>query len=414
MESCMSGLRDGFVLVFAGALALTGCSDPLLTSSADDTGKPTINDYDPGSPEKPETTVTAAIVNGQDASPGEYPWAVYAGGCGGTHIGDKWVMTAAHCAAEFRVGDFVNIGGLRVSQMVQGNEGEWRQIVGRSCHPNYRSWSENFDFCIVELDSPSSAPTIAIDRSQSSHAGTNAVVVGWGSLRQGGGSPDVLQEALVPVIDDSTCSQLYGNFTGNMMCAGYLQGGIDSCQGDSGGPLVSTVTGELIGVVSFGRGCAQRNVPGVYAKINTVDEWICDVTADGADGCLVQTAGSAVPEQTATCSVAQPAYLGDGYCDGGAYNTDACGFDGGDCCASTCTPGQYSCGSNGYDCLQPAEVGVCTAPRAEYIGDGYCDRDPAYNNEACAWDGGDCCDDTCQDAQYACGGNGYQCLDVGN
>lgn len=407
----MSLSTRGLVLLCASSIALAGCGEARVDSELGDAGKPTINDYEPGSPEKPAATTSAAIVNGQNASPGEYPWAVYAGGCGGTFIGGRWVMTAAHCASEFRVGDFVNIGGLRVSQMVQGNDGEWRQIVGRSCHPNYRSRSENFDFCVVELDAPSSAPAVAIDRSQSSHAGTNAVVVGWGALRQGGGSPDTLQEALVPVIDDATCRQLYGNFTENMLCAGYLQGGIDSCQGDSGGPLVSTVTGELIGIVSFGRGCAQRNAPGVYAQINTVDEWICDVTSNGADGCVQESAGGSTPAPQSSCAVAETAWLGDGYCDGWAYNTAECGFDGGDCCPGTCTPGQYNCGSNGFDCQQPAEVGVCTAPRPEYIGDGYCDRDPSYNNEACAWDGGDCCDDTCQDAQYACGSNGYQCLD---
>jgi len=44
-----------------------------------------------------------------------------------------------------------------------------------------------------------------------------------------------------------------------------------------------------------------------------------------------------------------------------------------------------------------------------WVGDGYCD-DPKYNKEACDWDGGDCCEDTCVSESYTCG-NYYNCLD---
>eukprot|EP00485_Elphidium_margaritaceum_P017125 CAMPEP_0202733338 /NCGR_PEP_ID=MMETSP1385-20130828/188116_1 /ASSEMBLY_ACC=CAM_ASM_000861 /TAXON_ID=933848 /ORGANISM="Elphidium margaritaceum" /LENGTH=481 /DNA_ID=CAMNT_0049399667 /DNA_START=94 /DNA_END=1536 /DNA_ORIENTATION=- len=55
------------------------------------------------------------------------------------------------------------------------------------------------------------------------------------------------------------------------------------------------------------------------------------------------------------CSVANPSWLGDGWCDGGDYNTEACGYDLGDCCSDACKPGAYACGSNGYNCLDSSD-----------------------------------------------------------
>lgn len=66
------------------------------------------------------------------------------------------------------------------------------------------------------------------------------------------------------------------SITYNMMCSGSPYGGRDACQGDSGGPLV--VDGVLIGIVSWGRGCAQLGFPGVYAYVAAVRPWITEVT----------------------------------------------------------------------------------------------------------------------------------------
>ena len=60
-----------------------------------------------------------------------------------------------------------------------------------------------------------------------------------------------------------------------MFCAG-VNGHIDSCQGDSGGPLVAEHKGRIyvIGVVSFGFGCASPGIPGVYTKVSNFDRWL--------------------------------------------------------------------------------------------------------------------------------------------
>lgn len=84
-----------------------------------------------------------------------------------------------------------------------------------------------------------------------------------------------LRAAEVPVVNQEACGQAYesfGGITDRMICAGHTEGGKDACQGDSGGPLVAE--GKLIGIVSWGYGCARPNYPGVYSRVAVVRDWI--------------------------------------------------------------------------------------------------------------------------------------------
>lgn len=59
-----------------------------------------------------------------------------------------------------------------------------------------------------------------------------------------------------------------------MICLGIPGvGGKDACQGDSGGPAV--INGNtLVGIVSWGFGCARPQYPGVYTRVSTYRNWI--------------------------------------------------------------------------------------------------------------------------------------------
>ncbi|KAF3818816.1 hypothetical protein GH733_012233 [Mirounga leonina] len=92
-----------------------------------------------------------------------------------------------------------------------------------------------------------------------------------------------VQQVRVQVVENAVCDQLYHAsgqgqqgkiIQDDMLCTGTE--GPDSCYGDSGGPLVCKAksTWYLVGVVSWGYGCALRNIPGVYARIQTYVPWI--------------------------------------------------------------------------------------------------------------------------------------------
>jgi trypsin len=115
---------------------------------------------------------------------------------------------------------------------------------------------------------------------QAPAAGGSAVVSGWGTLSSGSSSlPTQLQAVAVNIVSASECNSAYssyGGITDNMICGAVTGGGKDACQGDSGGPLVSG--GNLVGIVSWGVGCAEARYPGVYSNVAALRGFVTDET----------------------------------------------------------------------------------------------------------------------------------------
>lgn len=105
--------------------------------------------------------------------------------------------------------------------------------------------------------------------------GTKALVAGWGQLSEFEANfDDGLKAVEVPIMDLTECRKAYfwTEVKDWEFCAGYLQGGVDACQGDAGSPLM--VADQMVGIVSWGYGCARRGNPGVYTNVVLLREWI--------------------------------------------------------------------------------------------------------------------------------------------
>ena len=254
------------------------------------------------------------VVGGVDVDIKDYPWQVAVDyGCGGSIIGDSWVLTAAHC-----VGGGVNYI-YAGNSAPYANGGESYSVVNVITHPLYGSGtSYSHDFALVEIEgefnfsNPNIGKIDLISQADilagSEDAGVMATITGWGTLSSGGSMASTLQMVQAPIVsnevacgsatDENGNSGDYGcsSLDGSMICAGDLiDGGEDACQGDSGGPLVvrSLIDNRwlLIGATSWGYGCADVNYPGVWAKVSYVLDWIEDnADVNSEYGCMDVTA----------------------------------------------------------------------------------------------------------------------------
>ncbi|XP_078420767.1 coagulation factor X-like [Cetorhinus maximus] len=158
-------------------------------------------------------------------------------------------------------------------------------------HPQYDPIRYDNDIALLYLNQPvnfciSIAPICLPNHNLGQlllQVGKVGTVSGWGLTHKGGRSSRFLRRVQLPYIEQEVCIQSTNlSVTDNMFGAGFKDDNMDSCHGNSGGPyaVLYRQTWYLIGIISWGEGCARAGKYGVYTRVPGYLSWIYDTLSE--------------------------------------------------------------------------------------------------------------------------------------
>lgn len=238
----------------------------------------------------------ARILGGKNAKLGEIPWYLLIkepNRGGASLINDRWAVTAAHVVdhAQYAGAPLQWYGGTVDSLSKDFVTLQSQKII---IHPGYRqgipsSARTDFDndIALVRFTSrvnlgPNISPICLPTNNRRIQVNNLGTIAGFG-VKEANFTSRKLKHAPIGVYSEELCRKKPDarmQYTRNMFCAGAE--GKDSCAKDSGGPFFTPKLGDLsrpyrlMGIVSWGAPCYQREYKGYYTKVERYVQWIQD------------------------------------------------------------------------------------------------------------------------------------------
>ncbi|XP_054085754.1 serine protease snake-like [Zeugodacus cucurbitae] len=210
--------------------------------------------------------------------------------CGGTMIGSRFLLTAAHCfyhSSDYPV--VVRPGGFDLNS-TEAVDYDIDQIIE---HPDYIYPELYNDIAIVRISRGYVNYSPIVARAcvwYQPLAEEHVIAIGYGDTQFAGNPSPLLMKTSLSTISNEECNQHYeqddemlsSGIVATQLCAKDHEKLRDTCQGDSGGPLIvyEELPGYIrmayiVGITSFGIGCGT-GTPAIYTRISEYFDWIED------------------------------------------------------------------------------------------------------------------------------------------